>query len=153
MNYKIILSITLFIFFFGALSFFGTNYFLEKEKNAWLEIQIGSQSTLEEVVSGRVLYIIDKGEGALSQYQIVIADDSTVFSLLEELAERENFEIETTLYPEMGVFVESINGLKGGKDNKWWLYWVNDKLGEVAADKKEVKEGDKVEWKFVVPAF
>ena len=51
----------------------------------------------------------------------------------------------------MGVFVKSIDGLEGGTDDKWWQYWVNDKLGEVAADKKMVEPGDKIEWKFEIP--
>jgi len=53
----------------------------------------------------------------------------------------------------MGVFIESINGVKNGTDGRYWQYWVNDKLGEVAADKKEIKGGDKIEWRFEVPAF
>ena len=153
MNYKKILLITLFLVFLGVLSFLGSNYCLEKEKNAWLEIQRVNQTAFEKITEQRVLYLIDKGEGGVSQYQIDVSDDSTVFSLLEELAQRENFEIEVALYPEMGVFVESIAGFKGGTDNKWWQYWVNDKLGEVAADKKKVEGGNKVEWKFAVPEF
>ena len=72
----------------------------------------------------------------------------TVFSLLEKLAQRENFKIEFTIYKEMGVLVESIDGVHNGTDNKYWQYWVNGELPMVAADKKEIKEGDKVEWKF-----
>jgi hypothetical protein len=113
-------------------------------------LKIESPAT-EQVIQGRVLYTINKGEGVISEYQIEISDDSTVFSLLEELAGKGNFEIKTTFYPEMGVFVESINGLKGGTDNKWWQYWVNGKLGEVAADKKQVKAKDIIEWRFEVP--
>jgi hypothetical protein len=104
-----------------------------------------------EEAAGKVLYIINKEEGDIKEYEPEIFDDSTVFSLLEELAEKENFIIETTSYPEMGIFVESIDGLKGGTDNKWWQYWINEKLGEVAADKKEVKTGDVIEWRFEVP--
>ncbi len=44
--------------------------------------------------------------------------------------------------------MESIAGVPNGKDGKYWQYYVNDKLGEVAADKKEVKAGDRVEWRF-----
>ena len=101
--------------------------------------------------TGSVLYIINKGDGNIKQYELEVFQNSTVFSLLEELAEKENLIIESSSYPEMGVFVESIDGLKGGADNKWWQYWVNEVLGEAAADKKEVKTEDVVEWKFEVP--
>ena len=101
--------------------------------------------------TGSVLYIINKGDGDIKQYKLEIFQNSTVFSLLEELAEKENLIIETSSYPEMGVLIESIDGLKGGADNKWWQYWINEVLGEVAADKKEAKAEDVIEWKFEVP--
>jgi len=101
--------------------------------------------------TGSVLYIINKGEDDIKEYKLEIFQRSTVFSLLEKLAEKENFTIETSYYPGIGVFIESINGLKGGTDNKWWQYWVNASLGENAADKKEIKTGDVIEWKFENP--
>ena len=100
----------------------------------------------------KVVYIIDKKNGEPISYQIFVSEDSTVFSLLEKLAERENFNIESTIYQEMGVLVESIDGLRNGTDNKYWQYWVNEELPMVAADKEKIKGGDKVEWKFS-PSF
>lgn len=114
------------------------------------EIPTDQLLTEGEIAQNKVWYIINTGKD-IRKYQIETLVDSTVFSLLKELAIRENFEIETTLYPEMGIFVESINGFKGGSDNKWWQYWVNSRLGEVAADKKKIKGGDIIEWKFEVP--
>ncbi len=113
-------------------------------------LKVESPAT-EQVIQGRVFYTINKGGEDISEYQIEIYGTSTVFALLEELVNKENFEIKTTFYPEMGVFVESINGLRGGTDNKWWQYWVNGKLSEVAADKKQVKAKDIIEWKLEVP--
>lgn len=100
-----------------------------------------------------VEYAINKGEGEIKSFRITPEEDSTVFSLLKELAKREGFEVKSTIYKGMGVFVESIDGVKNGINGKYWQYWVNDKLGEVAADKKEIKGGDKIEWRFEVPAF
>lgn len=102
----------------------------------------------EKNETDEVLYIINSGKGNIHQYQIKIIDNSTVFSLLEELSERENFKIEASFYPGSGFFIESIDGFSGGTDNNWWQYWVNGKLGEKAADKKEVRGGDIVEWRF-----
>lgn len=115
------------------------------------ELSSGQLPTEGERIQNRVFYIINKGSENIKEYQIEISDNSTVFSLLEELALRESFEIEKTLYPEMGVFVNSIDGFEGGTDNKWWQYWVNGKLSEVAADKKSVEGEDIIEWRFEVP--
>jgi hypothetical protein len=105
----------------------------------------------EESIQGKVFYIIDYGEQNSHQYWVDFFENSTVFSLLEKLAEKENFEIEFSFYPEMGVFVKSIGQAEGGTDNKWWQYWINGNLGEVAADKKKLKSDDVIEWKFEVP--
>jgi len=101
----------------------------------------------------KISYIINKGDGDVKQYLIEVSDNSTVFSLLKELSEKENFEIETTDYPEMGIFIKSIDELSGGTDDKWWQYWINNSLGELAADKKKVNNGDTVEWKFEIISF
>lgn len=74
--------------------------------------------------------------------------EQTVFGALKDLSQKENFELKYNNNYSFGVFVESIAGVPNGKDGKYWQYYVNDNLGEVAADKKEVKAGDRVEWRF-----
>ncbi len=46
-----------------------------------------------------------------------------------------------------GVMVKSIDGLKNS-DNKFWLYSINDKQPDVAADKYITKVGDKIKWEY-----
>jgi len=48
---------------------------------------------------------------------------------------------------DFGVFVTEIDGVKNTSDT-FWMYYVNDKLAEVAADQYVTKEGDKIEWKY-----
>ncbi len=140
MNYKKILLIIGSIVFLGVILFFNSN-FLEKVP----------QASLSEITQNKVLYIINKGNGEINEYQIEISQDSTVFSLLETLSQREKFEVSSTFYEGMGVFVETIDLVKNGTEGKYWQYFINDKLGEVAADKKTIKEDDKIEWRFEVP--
>jgi len=132
----------------GMIYLFGRVDVLEERK-----INNLNQKEIGEITQEKVEYIINKGNGKIISFQIVPSENSTVFSLLEELAERENFKVESKIYEGMGVFVESINGVKNGTDNKYWQYWVNDELPMVAADKKEVRKGDKVEWKFAPSPF
>lgn len=137
----------------GIIFLVGIEYKLTLGEINELSEKIASSETILREFKERTVYIIDKGDVNLLSYQIVPAENSTVFSLLEKLAQRENFEIEYKTYEGMGVFVESIAGLKGGNDNKWWQYWVNGELPQVSADKKEVKSGDKIEWKFAPASF
>jgi len=149
-NFGIILAILL---FGTVISLFSIQYSIQQEIKSSLEIQKAYETTLKEIIQERVLYLINKGDREILEYKVIPSADSTVFSLLEKLAQRENFELSYKLYPEMGVFIESIDGFKNGRNNKYWQYWVNDKLPMVAADRVGVKGGDKVEWKFAPVSF
>ena len=150
-----LLNIILIIITLGTIYLVETKSVLtQKEIDDLMEKKIASPAiAVEKITQGKVLYIIDKGEGTISSYHLVLSKHSTVFSLLKEIAEKENFQIETTFYKGMGVLVESIDGVRNGTDNKYWQYWVNNSLPMVSADKKKVSRGDKVEWKFAPASF
>lgn len=149
-----IVIVVLGILTIGVVSLVQKEYSLtKKEINDLFEARIISEYKTGEVFQEKVIYKINKGDGDIVEYQIIPAKDSTAFSLLEELALKENFKVESTLYEEMGVFVENINGVKNGTNGKYWQYWVNSKLPMVAADRMKVKGGDRIEWKFEIPQF
>jgi len=150
LNLKRIGIIFVFLTFLSGLSFISGKISLENQVKI---SQQKYQAAIRELSQKVVDYRINKGEKEIENYQVTPKEGSTVFSLLEELAKREHFKVESTIYLGMGVFIESIDGVKNGTNGKYWQYWVNDKLGEVAADKKGIKGGDRVEWRFETPAF
>ena len=126
----------------------------EKEINNSVRLEaVNGERVLEQAIQKRVSCIIDRGDGNVSLYQTIPSESLTVFSLLEKLAQRENFKIEFTIYEGTGVLIENIDGIRNGTDNKYWQYWLNEELPMIAADKKEIKGGDKVEWKFAPSLF
>ena len=91
-----------------------------------------------------VLLKIDDGSKEKKEYKLSdISKQTTVFDVLKN-----NADIKYNNNYSFGVFIESINGIKNGDDGKYWQYYINDVLGDVAADKKVLKEGDAVEWRF-----
>jgi hypothetical protein len=47
--------------------------------------------------------------------------------------------------------VRTLNGVRcDPKKNGWWLYEVNGKMGQVAAHRYVLKEGDRVTWRYRV---
>jgi len=72
-----------------------------------------------------------------------ISNKLTVFDVTKE-----NTDLEYNNNYDFGVFIESINGIKNGDEGKYWQYYINDKLGDSAADKKNLEDGDEVEWRF-----
>ena len=118
------------------------------------QMQVTSDAQLlRSSAQEKVSYKIIEGNGKIISSTIDISKNSNVYSLLETMSKQENFKIESKEYKDMGILVESIDGIKNGTDNKYWQYWVNGELPMVSADKKEVKNGDQIEWKFDLADF
>ncbi len=79
--------------------------------------------------------------------------NSNVFSGLLIYARNNEFYVEYNNNYDFGVFVESIKGVKNGDEGKYWQYYINGVLGDVAADKKILKKDDRVEWRFEMVPF
>ncbi|UCF08490.1 MAG: DUF4430 domain-containing protein [Thermoplasmata archaeon] len=93
---------------------------------------------------------IDYGE-KMDEYHMLTLNN-TVYSLLLEGAASCNFSVGYTFWPGYdAVFINAINGTQNGEGGLWWQYYVNDDYGEVGCDKKEIFEGDVVEWRFEEP--
>lgn len=103
----------------------------EKEKNARIN----------------AILIIDFGNGTAWHFNLSLeSKNATVFKALNKAAKQNGFEIRATYYGQYdSYFVDSIAGIGG--NGKYWIYYVNGKMGEVGADKKVVEEGDIIEWK------
>lgn len=87
-------------------------------------------------------------ENIISYFFDANDEEATVFSGLLNYSEENNVEVVYNNNYSFGVFIESISGIKNGDDGKYWQYYINDILGDVAADKKVLEEGNKVEWRF-----
>lgn len=111
----------------------------------------GSTVIAEPNKNNDVLYIIDAGNGKIIyKEKVVLTEKSdTVFTILKTLSEdKKYFEIKYNYnFPKLGVLVESIGGIKGDSE-KYWQFYLNGRLGQLAADKQELKSGDTIEWRF-----
>ncbi|HEY5668095.1 MAG TPA: DUF4430 domain-containing protein [Candidatus Saccharimonadales bacterium] len=67
-------------------------------------------------------------------------------SVLAQLQSREKVVVDQD--PNYGLFVESINGIKNGADNKYWSYYVNGHITNSGAESYITKGGEEVVWKF-----
>jgi hypothetical protein len=96
----------------------------------------------------QVTLIIDDGKH-ISTYSGIVA--GSVFEALTEAAAKNKIDVVTKKY-DFGIFVSRIAGLNSGSDLSW-IYFINGKSGDVAADKAMLKNGDTVEWKYTKPIF
>ena len=125
---------------------------------AILSGKIGQFSHEEEVIisqekpENKVTLVIDGGEGSPRVFEAELKEGMTAFDLLRNKTEELNIALKTKTY-DVGIFIEVIGDKENGQDGKYWMYYVNGELPMVAADKKEIKAGDKVEFKFEKSPF
>jgi len=119
-----------------------SNQFIPKN-----EIEIPQEETKEGVV-----LIINSDEENVKTFEIDFNSGMTAFDLLKNKAEELDLTLETKTF-DIGVLIETIGNKKNGDENKYWLYYINDEMPMVAADKKEIKPGDKIEFKFEESKF
>ena len=123
---------------------FGSIIFLNKN-NLFAPTKEG---IISEIKTGKIVsLVIDKGEGSPVILTGQFKEGITAFDLLKEKAKEVNLTLETKNY-DMGIFIQAIGDKKNGQDQKYWLYYVNGQMPQVAADKYLLKVGDKVEFKF-----
>lgn len=68
-------------------------------------------------------------------------DSTSVFTLLNE-THQVDFASSS-----MGIFVKGIDSVTNGSD-VFWMYSVNDSMGQVASDKYITRNGDRIIWHF-----
>ena len=98
---------------------------------------------------------LDLGERNIKTFNnIQLGEEKTVFALLKKVTQENNLELSFKEYPDLGVFIESIDKMTNDpKNNKWWQYWVNGEYGQVGASLYKLKNGDIVEWKYIGSQF
>lgn len=93
--------------------------------------------------------VLDYGGGKISTYSGISA--KTALDALTKIAEDSNITVDVKKY-NFGMLVNAIGGKENSKDLAW-IYYVNGKSPDVGADKYELKDGDRVEWKYQKPNF
>ncbi|TAN57156.1 DUF4430 domain-containing protein [Patescibacteria group bacterium] len=93
------------------------------------------------------LQIDRQDSSTVKVFSVKMEKDSTALAQLQKVAADNNIPLEIKT-ESFGSYVDSLDGLKGGTDGKYWMYSVNGKTAEVGADQYKLAEGDVAEWKF-----
>ncbi|TAL19235.1 DUF4430 domain-containing protein [Patescibacteria group bacterium] len=111
----------------------------------------GSNQLSEVQKAKTVSVMLDFGDGTVRTFtDIDVSGTKTVFDLLKSLSESgKGFVFSYQPPGQYGVMVEQIGNKKNGDEGKYWMFWMNNRLAEVAADRQSVAVGDVIEWKFI----
>jgi len=112
------------------------------------ESMVLQEGSKKEMIS----LVIDNNEGAPKTFEIEFNEGITALDLLKKQAEELNMTLRTKTY-DIGTLIEVIGDKENGQDGKYWMYYVNEELPTVAVDKKEIKSGDKIKFKFEASPF
>lgn len=72
----------------------------------------------------------------------------TVLDLLKSQVNDGTITAVQTKDSSLGEYVESISGVVGGTDGKYWLFYVNGEPAMVGASEYVTEDGDTIEWRF-----
>ena len=143
---KISLKILISIIVVLIAGFFLSQYLIEiKTPPREVEIEKKIETSL----------LLNFGKENIKNFENVkLKEGKTVFDLLKKVTEENNLEFSYKEYPDLGVFIESIDNFKNDPEkNLWWQYWVNGEFGKVGVSNYQLKNGDLVEWKYIESQF
>jgi hypothetical protein len=80
-------------------------------------------------------------------YPLNVSQGGTVIDAMRTLAAASTFAFTGRDYPELGFFVDSINGKKNA-DGRYWILYLNGLSASAGASTVMVSAGDTVEWKY-----
>lgn len=89
----------------------------------------------------------------MPSYKIILKENDTAFSVLLRASLENNFILDYQNYGSWGAFIDCINGICGGQDNKYWMFYYNGYLSGVGASSQPVSVGDTTTWKFEMPTW
>lgn len=98
-----------------------------------------------------VSIMLDYGDGGVKTYEnVVFTDGQTLFDATKALSERgDGFTFKYQPPGQFGIMIDQIGDKIGGADGKYWLWYENNRMGQVASDAYKLKNGDVIEWKFI----
>ena len=83
-----------------------------------------------------------------------ISQNLSVYEILNQTAHLYNFTITKTYFTGYdSFFIESINNIKNGQNNKYWQFYVNRAYADKGCSQYFVSNNDIIEWKFEKSSF
>jgi len=127
----------------------GCQWFAKPEEEV---SEVTTPQVAEEKVEEKATLVIDDGTGSPQTFELEVKEGTTAFDLLKEATDQAGITLDYS-ESDFGVMIDAMGDKKGGQEDKYWLFYVNGEMAPVAADKQEVKVGDKVEFRFEASAF
>lgn len=124
----------------------GTN--LSNDTVAEISQEVESNRAAEPKQTINIEFVFGEERRETVVYELPAAASYSLFALTKGVAEQKNWAFEWKDYGEMGILITKIDQTANGMDNKYWQYYVEDKMPQVAANNYFPKTTDKIKWAF-----
>lgn len=91
--------------------------------------------------------MLDFGDGTIDTADVAPASGERLLNTLKRVTKDKRLSFSYKEFKGLGVLVEEIGGRRN-TNNRYWQYWVNNRLAAVGADSYTVQPGDIIEWKY-----
>lgn len=81
------------------------------------------------------------------KYEEEINEKTSVYEFMYQLRTEKKIEFEEKNYTGLGVFIESIDGIKSSGGYSW-IYYINNQKAMVGVSNYQLKNGDIISWKY-----
>lgn len=97
-----------------------------------------------------VSVMFDYGDGTVKTYEhLAFTEGQTLFDATKTAIEGDGLPFRYQPPGQYGILIDQIGSMAGGTDGKYWLWYENNRMGQVASDAYVLQPGDVIEWKFV----
>lgn len=129
---------------------FYLGFYYGKDKAIAPDLASLNNSIAEGLIDKDVSLMLDFGDGNIQSFKdIAWQKNQNLFDLLKQVTAQNSIELSYKDYGgDLGVFIESIGGVKNNNDS-WWQYWVNNQYAEKGASSYLVQPADVIVFKFV----
>jgi hypothetical protein len=143
-KYKIIIFITILITSFFILFFF---YSKLEEIPPSLKQEINIKNKIPPILKEKNITVnnitLEINENT---YKSKIEKEISIYDFMNKLKNEGKINFKDKTYSGMGKFIEEINGIKPNNE-KYWIYYVNNKKANIGISDYKIKPGDVVSWK------
>lgn len=98
-------------------------------------------------------FVFADGHNELVNYTYPAQASYSLLAITQSIAQQKKWTWNTEDYKDLGTLVTQIGEDKNGQDNKYWQYYVDDKMPLVSADKYFPNLNDKIKWVFQVSKY
>lgn len=110
------------------------------------EIKSNNDDLPKPTINVRFVFSDERSENV--SYELPAAASYSLFALTKNISSQKNWSFEWKDYGEMGILITKIDQTTNGADNKYWQYYINDQMPQVAANNYFPKTNDKIKWVF-----